>query len=208
MMYLWVKNAQWKSKYLKGVQCLCSNPGYSIPAPVVSDCVRHHPQQNIHPTPHPWPLWHSQSFLQGINPNQPPWLWFNNRVIVHNCLDFALLFQCFCTFHRPVYRVKHAIHLQTSFKQTPHLAKQKSRRGPRFKCVLQQCQELPLPERGQYCLRTGIRDPAKPPRGTDSPDRFNHTLDHTQPSLLATDLGSSSSNSATRLQGRDSLPGP
>lgn len=98
VMYLWVKNAQWKSKYLKGFQCLGSKPGYSIPIPLVPDCVRHHPRQNIHPTPCLWPSWHSQSSLQGINPNQPPWLWFNNRVMVHNCPDFALFIPVFLYF--------------------------------------------------------------------------------------------------------------
>lgn len=73
------------------------------------------------------------------------------------------LFQCFCTFYRPVYTVKHTS-LQTSLKQT------ETCRGPRFRCFLQQCQEVPSPECGQYCLRTGIWDPAKPAHVTNSPN--------------------------------------
>lgn len=101
-------------------------------------CGRHHPRQNIHPAPHQWPLWHSQRFLQGTNPKQPPWLWFNNRVIVHNRVDFALFIPVLLYFLQTCVHSQTRHSLQTSLKQTSHLAKQKSCRGPRLKCFLQE----------------------------------------------------------------------
>lgn len=94
-------------------------------------------------------------------PKPTPWLCFKNRIIVHNCVDFALFIPVFLCFLQPW--VQSQTHLQTSLEQTPHLAKQKSPRGPRLKCLLQQSQDVPFPECGQCCLRTGIWDPAKPP---------------------------------------------
>lgn len=82
--------------------------------------------ENIHPTPHQWPLWHSQSFLQGINPN--PWLWFNNRVIVHSCVDFALFIPASLSFLQPCVQsqTRHSFTNQlktnTSFGHTKKLA--------------------------------------------------------------------------------------
>lgn len=69
------------------------------------------------------------------NPKTTPWLWFNNRVIVHNCVDFALFIPV-SVLSTDLGTESNTTHLQTSLEQTSHLAKQKSRRGPRLKCLL------------------------------------------------------------------------
>lgn len=67
--------------------------------------------------------------------------------------------------------VHNQTHLITNqLKTNISLGQTETCRGPRFKCFLQQCQEVPSPQCGQYCLRTGIWDPAKPAQVTNSPN--------------------------------------
>lgn len=121
--------------------------------------------ENIHPAPQQWPLGHSQSFLQGMNPE--PWLWFNNRVIVHSAVDFALFISAFLSFLEPWVQSQTHHSFTNQLKTNISLAKQKKPcRAPRWKCLSQQCQEVPDNIPGQYCLRTGIWDPANPPWAT------------------------------------------
>lgn len=80
----------------------------------------------INLTSHKWPLLLTYGAPKASCTKKPqtPSHGFNNRVIIHHCLDMPFLFQCFRTFYRPMYIVKYVINLQTMLKQVFCLAKQ------------------------------------------------------------------------------------